>query len=152
MRVTRAQIQEAARRYTATPFKPKGRMLGRGLDCVGLVLCVAGDLKLVDKSGLPLNGACYSTYSDQPLGNLVHELCGKHLVYKPVREMQPGDVVSINFANGACHVGIIVEDFNHRVGIIHAYAGGPQKVGEHLLDSKWMRRIAGCFEFPEVID
>lgn len=127
-------------------------MLGRGLDCVGMVLCVAGDLKLKDGTGTPLHGGLYTTYSDQPVGNLVHDICKLHLIQKDQADMRPGDMVTINFAGtGACHVGILVEDFNRRLGIIHAYAG-IGKVTEHLLDDKWKRRIAGCFSFPEVID
>lgn len=152
MPVTREQVQAAARKYLGTPFADKGRLLGRGLDCVGLPLMVAGDLNLVDRDGVPLNGASYSTYSAQPQGTYVHDMCMKHLVYKPTREMLPGDVVSLRVVSSPCHVGIITEDVNGRVGLIHAYSGGPGKVIEHLLDVKWQRRIVGCFKYPEVID
>lgn len=152
MKVTRAQVVAEARRWLRTPFGHQGRTLGRRIDCVGLPLMVAGALGLSDKSGKPLNGACYATYTSQPLGTYVHDVCMEHLEYKPLREMLPGDVVSISIATAPCHVGIITEDKNHRPCLLHAYDGGLHEVTEHILDTKWQRRIVGCFKFPEVID
>ena|SRR5208282_1894848 len=150
--VSRDHIVAVARKYLDTPFAPKGRMLGIGLDCVGLPLMVAGELALVDKSGMPLNGGTYSTYSDQPVGNYVYEMCMKHLVYKPVREMLPGDVLCISVVSAPCHVAIASDDAQGLACIIHAYSGGARKVVEHPLDKKWQRRVTGCFKFPEVRD
>lgn len=150
--VTREQIVAAGRKYLGTPFKHQGRLMGQGCDCVGIPLMIAGDLKLVDKSGIPLNGDCFHTYSAQPVGNYVHDMCMEHLVYKPVREMLPGDFLSMKVVTAACHVALVTEDDKGRVCILHAYSGGPGKVVEHLLDEKWRRRIVGCFKFPEVRD
>lgn len=148
--MTGQDIVAEARKWLGTPFKAKGRLLGHGLDCVGLPLMVAEGLGLQDRHGQPLNGACYSTYSDQPVGTYVHDMCLKHLVAKPVREMKPGDILTLNVSTAPCHVAIVSEDHKKRLSIIHAYSGGPAKVVEHLIDIKWRRRIAGCFSFPEV--
>lgn len=150
MKITRAMIDKTAREYMDTPFAPKGRVKGQRTDCVGLVLMVAGDLGLADKSGMPIHAGLYTTYPDQPVGNYVYDLCMQHLVYKPVREMLPGDVLCLNQGAGACHVGFCSESSDGRVSIIHAYSGGPNAVKEQPLDFKWQRRIVGCFKFPEV--
>ncbi len=150
--VTREQLVATARKYLGTPFRHQGRLLGVGCDCVGIPLMVAGDLKLLDKSGMPLNGDCFLNYTPQPVDNYVHDMCMEHLVYKPVREMLPGDIVSVRVVTATCHTAMITEDANGRVGILHAYSGGPKVVTEHLLDEKWRRRIVGCFKFPEVKD
>lgn len=148
--ITRERIVAAARVYIDTPFGHQGRTKGRALDCVGLPLMVAGDLGLVDKDGQPLHGGCYTTYSPQPVGNYVYQMCQKHLVYKPVREMLPGDVLVFAVPSAPCHVGIVSAE-KGAINIIHAYnvAG---KCVEHVLDVKWQRRIVGCFKFPEVED
>jgi hypothetical protein len=129
----------------------QGRIKGLGIDCVGIPLCVAGDLGLKDKDGLAMNGKLYASYSPQPDGNHVHRMCQKHLVQKPVREMKPGDVISMKVESAPCHVGIVGEDANG-LTIIHAYSGMMNKTIEHSIDAKWRRRIAGCFAFPEVED
>lgn len=152
MSVTREQVVAEGRKWLGTPFAHQGRLLGVGCDCVGIPLEIAGALKLNDKSGMPLNGACFSTYSAQPLGSHVHDMCMEHLEYKPVREMLPGDVLSMQVVTAACHVALVTEDAKGRACILHAYSGGPGKVVEHLLDEKWRRRIVGCFKFPEVHD
>lgn len=150
--VTREKIVEIARTYIGTPFARKGRVRGKGLDCVGLPLMIAEELGLVDKSGKPLNGGSFSTYSDQPTGTYVHDVCLEHLVYKPVREMEPGDIVTVNVVTAPCHVAVVGSDSKGRATLIHAYNGGPKLVIEHPIDAKWQRRIVGCFKFPEVID
>lgn len=150
--VKREVVVAAGRRYLDTPFRHQGRLLGVGCDCVGIPLMVAGDLGLLDKSGMPLNGDCFRSYSSQPADNYVHDMCMEHLVYKPVREMLPGDIVSMKVVTAACHTAMVTEDANGRVCILHAYSGGPGKVVEHLLDEKWRRRIVGCFKYPEVVD
>jgi|SRR5580698_1597457 NlpC/P60 family putative phage cell wall peptidase len=148
--MTGQDVVAEARKWLGTPFKAKGRLRGLGLDCVGLPLMVAEALGLSDKSREPLNGRRYSTYSDQPLGTYVHDMCVKHLVAKPVREMKPGDILTLNVSTFPCHVAIVGEHPKHGLTLIHAYNGGPGKVIEHLIDIKWRRRIAGCFRFPEV--
>lgn len=146
---TRADIVACARSYVGTPFVHQGRVKGLGIDCVGIPLCVAGELGLKDKDGLPMHGNLYASYSAQPEGNYVHRMCQKHLVQKPVREMKPGDVISMNVVSAPCHVGILGEDAGG-LTIIHAFSGMTNKVVEQPMDVKWRRRIAGCFAFPEV--
>lgn len=149
MPVTREQLIAEARSWVHTPFQDKGRRKGQGLDCVGLVLCTASDLKLVDKTGVPFSYAMYNNYSSQPTGNFVHLTCHKHLIAKSTTAMRAGDVVTMMVPSAPCHVGIL-GDSPEGLTLIHAYSGGGGKCMEHLLTAPWKRRIVGCFTIPNV--
>ena len=150
--VTRAQIVAEARSFKGTPYQDKGRMKGRGLDCVGLPLMVAGALGLKDKDGKLIHGGLYTDYSSQPLADYVHQLCMKHLVHRPVREAKEGDVVSVAVATAPCHVGILGRDDAGNLTLIHAFNSGKNIVIEQPIDEKWRRRLRAAFKFPEVTD
>jgi len=161
--VTRDAIIAKAREFLGTSLVHQGRVKGKCIDCVGLVLCVAEELGLRDKNGNALLGSDHLNYGPQPLGSLVHETTKERLAVKwersqgtPMPELLPGDVLTIRNPHAACHAGI-VSSLNGAVAIIHAYPVGParpgprnkQRVCEHVLDARWRARIEGIFEFPE---
>ena len=148
----RADIVACARTYVDTPFVHQGRMKGKGIDCVGLVICVAAELGLQDKLGkvasiedLP------QQYSHMPQGNLTHDTMGQHLHRKGMDAMKPGDVVTCRFRGATSHAAILGSN-EDGLTLIHAYSGEAERCVEHPLDEVWKRRIAGVFEFPEVED
>ena len=47
MSATRADAVRVARTYIDTPFQHMGRLPGVGLDCAGVLVCVARELSLV---------------------------------------------------------------------------------------------------------
>jgi len=160
----REDVIAKAREFLGTPLHHQGRIKGKRIDCVGLVLCVAEELGLLDKNGNPLRGRDHLNYGPQPLGNLVHETAKARLALKweaaqkiPMPAIAPGDVLTIRNPNAACHAGIASE-INGSLAIIHAYASGParpgprnkQRVCEHVLDARWRARVEGIFEFPGV--
>lgn len=148
---TRAEIIAAARKYSGTKFVHQGRSL-KGLDCVGLILCVAEDLQLFCTSGKPLLGADYFNYGHEPAGHYVFEKCCERLIRKPVTDMKAGDVVVMRVPLTPTHVGILTE-VHGQLGLMHAYsARGIEKVVEHGLDIQWRRRIVAAFEFPGTIE
>lgn len=149
---TRKQIIETARTYAGTPFCHQGRYKGKACDCAGLVLMVAEELGCADKNSAPvlaLND--HRGYGPQPAGCTVLDICKARMTQKLASEMRPGDVVCMKTPEYPSHVGIVTE-FNGVAYIIHAYDGGPRTVTEHRLDEKWLRRIAGVFQFPGVED
>jgi NlpC/P60 family putative phage cell wall peptidase len=143
---TREQIQETAREYLGTPFQHQGRIKGHACDCVGLPLMVGDELHLVDKNGKPFKAMDNANYSSQPLDRFVHEEAQRRLIEKPIDQMQPGDMITLRVPSVPCHVAIVTS-LQGGLGMIHAYVVS-DKVVEHVLDRKWLKRIEGCFEFP----
>ena len=141
--IARTQIVATTRTWLGTPFQHQGRIKGRGVDCVGLPLCVMAELGVTDLL------ADYRNYPSQPTGRVVHEECQRRLIEKTMAEMLPGDLLTLRVPTVPCHTAIIT-DLNGGLGIIHAYNGGPRRVVEHILDAKWRRRIEGVFEFPGI--
>jgi hypothetical protein len=147
---TAADVFEQARKYVDTPFLDKGRRLGQGVDCVGLVLCVAEDLGIKDRFGIPILRADYTDYAKQPSDSFVHETCKERLELQPVgKAFAPGQIVSMRIPVFPCHVGILAlrgEDLY----LIHAYDSGLRKVSEIIFDAAWRRRVVGTFQFSGV--
>lgn len=164
---SRADVVAKAREYLLanTPFHHQGRTKGRGIDCVGLPLCIAEDLGISDKEGVPFTRYMYANYDRQPIHDEVLKLFKKHLLEKHIAApLEPGDILAIRNPTSACHAAIVVSMPSGEwgkppvLGIIHAYGtdavaiprGGTEKIVEHILDFKWRRRIAGVFTFPGV--
>ena len=145
-------IVECARTYVGTPFPHQGRVKGKGIDCVGLPLCVAAELGLKDKRGNPIHVELAGKYSDQPQGNLVHETVGYYINRKGMPDMKPGDVLTMWVAHGATTHAGIVGDSPEGLTVIHATSGAGDACVEHLLTGYWREHIAGVFQFPEVED
>ena len=137
----REEIVSEARKWLGTPFRTKGRIRGRGVDCVGLPLCVMRDLGLADWT----NEEWARVYPDQPMTDMVLEICRARLGEKAFEDRLPGDLLVFRVPTVACHAAIATD-----VGMIHAYAGGVARVVEHRIDYKWERRIAGAFTPPGI--
>jgi hypothetical protein len=149
--VTRKLVVETARSYENTPFHHLGRVKGTGVDCVGLVLCVAEDLGLKDVHGVPLLRNDYTDYSPQPLGDFVMHECKYRLIEKSIGSMLPGDVITMKVPYSACHAGFVVERHG-ALYVIHALNSSTvPRVMEHILDKKWHHAITGAFSLPGVI-
>lgn len=157
--VSGADIVTAARKYLGKPLRHQGRF--KALDCVGLVLAIADDLRLVDIHGQPIKRADYANYGPQPVDGAVQEEISQRLLEVPSPAasspaalnalsllLQPGDVVTLRVPLIPCHVGV-VSTVAGKPGVIHAYSSS-KKVVEHRFDANWLRRIAGVFRFPGV--
>jgi hypothetical protein len=167
-------VIECARKYLDTPFGQRGRQINKAIDCIGVVLCVGSDLGISDKEGNPFHPEMYKNYPNQPFGDEVQEECKNRLIIKSLgrpasfSQMIPGDIVTMRippetafrkvFAKNekltpVTHVAI-VSNLNGALGVIHSYNSESvrKRVVEHLIDLRWMRRIAGVFSFPGVTD
>jgi cell wall-associated NlpC family hydrolase len=147
----RQQVVECARSFIGTPFAHAGRSKGRGLDCVGLPLMVAGELGLTDTNGQPLNGQLYTAYTPQPVDTIVLDLCATHLRRKGLQDIKPGDILVMKVPSTPCHVGILTEMHGDQLYLVHAYTGVGKCV-EQPVDVRWKRRIVAAFEFPNLED
>lgn len=133
-------IEQEARKQIGTPYRHHGRD-ERGLDCVGLVIKVAKDLGLSD---FDVTGYPRQAVDESMLG-----LCREHLAEVSKSDMQPGDVVVMNFHNQR-HMGILGTYPLGGLSLIHAFQWKPPQVVEIRLDDKWRARIMAAFRFKEV--
>jgi NlpC/P60 family putative phage cell wall peptidase len=134
----RDRLVAVARQWLGTPFRHQGRQPGRGLDCVGLVVCAARHCGLADYD--------VTDYPRLPQGDaLAGHLRAAGLVAVDPRAALPGDVLLMRFTREAQHVALVTDG-----GILHAH----EQVGrvvEHRLDESWRRRIVAVYRFAEVI-
>lgn len=138
--VDRPSIVSAARAYLDTPYLHQGRMKGCGVDCAGLLMCVAYDLKIRDVR--------VSDYGRQPDSARARSIIEQHMERVRFADIAPGDVLSFAIANDVQHYGILTEINPHR--FIHAYQT-VGKVVEQSLVGPWVRRLRGCYRFPEAV-
>lgn len=125
-------IVAIARSYVGTPFLHQGRVPGFGLDCAGVVVCVARELGLDgDFKEVP--------YGKYPHGATLQRLCDVHM--DPVSLFGPGDVLLMAWEAEPQHLAIASD-----IGIIHSYAKA-RKVVEHALDPVWRSRIRAAYRF-----
>lgn len=90
------KIVEQARTYLGTPWHHLGRSRG-GVDCVGLVTCIAYDLRLVNY--MPPSYSRKTTHAT--MLNQFAKFCDR----VPVQKMEPGDI-PVFMTGGRNHCGI----------------------------------------------
>ncbi len=125
-----------ARTALGTRFQHQGRSLTRGVDCIGLVICVMHKLGLSDFD--------YTNYAKMPPADLMTKTMREILQVIPNDQMQPGDLLRFRVAGEPIHVGIATD-----VGVIHAVQSASGVV-EHRLDHAWQKRIVETYRIPGV--
>lgn len=131
-------IIDTARGYLGVPFRHQGRSR-RGLDCLGLLVCVARDLGMPEADNDMLN------YGHSPDGGILKSAldaaCDRVMV------AAPGCVLLLSFtvAAGGQHVGIATD-----IGILHAYAPC-RRVVEASIPPEWQSRIVARYRLRSVM-
>lgn len=135
-------IVEAARTLVGTPYRHQGRQPGQGLDCVGVVICVARILELGD-------------WTETNYGRLPNPRRMGDILRAKMREVdgppQPADVLWISFSNKrptertATHLALCSGPGR----IIHAYQPA-RAVVETTLSDDMRRRIVAIFRYPDL--
>lgn len=133
--MTADEIIAAARDCVGTPFRHQGRLVGEGLDCVGVPLHVASvfGLETVVVGGYgrtPVEGQLEAALASQPC-----------LMPVEIADRRPGDVLLMRLPREPSHVAI-----NAGETIIHAYEATGKCV-EHRLDERWQARIVRVYRF-----
>ncbi|WP_310476922.1 peptidoglycan endopeptidase [Sandarakinorhabdus sp.] len=100
----------AARAGLGTRFRAQGRLVGVGLDCVGVALLAAAGAGLQLGPAPPY--ALGGDYADLLAATL------RQLGLRRVRRSQPADLVEYALAPGHRHLALITDR-----GILHAHAG-----------------------------
>jgi cell wall-associated NlpC family hydrolase len=130
------RLDHAARAYLGTPFRHQGRNPDIGIDCIGLIVLAGED------AGHLFPVFDRTDYGKDPVDGLLEEML--RLAFgPPLSDMQPGDIVAIDFKGAVRHVGIVGE---HPAGLslIHTnMAVG--RVTEARIDWKWRKRIKGVY-------
>lgn len=140
-RVTGAEVVAAARGWLGTPFCHQGRLIGVGVDCVGLVIGVARSLGLSD---FDVTG-----YARRPDSDMLETQARELMQPIPIAAARPGDVLLIAIDGRAQHLAIRSE-LAGDPAMIHAYAP-MRRVVEHRIDAGWAARIRAAFRLPGVV-
>jgi len=141
MMATADQVVAAARSYMGVRWHHQGRSRA-GLDCAGLIICVARDLGL---TAFDVGG--YGTSPDGRMSQILRAQC---IAQAPGTEPEPAMVAEIRFEREPQHVALIVPYHLGGVALLHAMSRFPRRVTEHRLDAEWRRKIVALYRLPGV--
>lgn len=134
MSITRQQIVDKAREYIGVPVVHAGRNKN-GVDCIGLLICIAYDLGMYD-----INHVNYSPYVVPE--QFVQELEKFATRKNEFATFELADIIMFNVGKWPHHVGLVskLENGDGEISFIHTdmIAG---KVVESRLDRSWSDRI-----------
>jgi cell wall-associated NlpC family hydrolase len=134
-KITRGQVTALAISYAGTPFVHGARLPGAGLDCIGVVVCLARHFAIPHSD--------LTAYPMRPNG-MLKPMLDQQLV-RVYREPQEGDVLLMTFGGQPHHVAVMVDGSR----IVHAY----QNVEKCVVQSytkNWRAKVRAVYEFPGV--
>ena len=130
-------IVAEARRWKGTPFSHQGRVLGKRVDCVGLISMVARAAGAKSRD--------VANYTDNPDPIEMKAILDRELINIPIADAKPGDIFWMIYGSPKPrHLAIFTG-----TGIIHAYSQNGAVV-EHELDEKWRRRVRAVYRYPGI--
>jgi len=138
MTILGQRIVEAARTFCGCPFHHQGRVK-EGMDCIGLLVCIAKKLEL------PYCDV--NTYNRYPVKGVLDCGLAKSVKEIPIEDARDGDILTFwisRVTKHAQHVAIKSDK-----GMIHTYSA-VGKVVESTLDSRWTHRLCAAYRFIEV--
>lgn len=119
-------------------------MIGVGVDCIGLVICVARAMGVVPPAW-DVTG-----YSRIPDGKTLVRHLDERMTKIARSELQPGDVVCVVFDKHPQHVGIVGDYVHGGLSMIHADSKRERVLETRLMFCESMK-FAGAYRFPEVV-
>ena len=131
-------IVSKAREFLGTPYHHQGRVKGGGVDCAGLVICVAHELGL---SAYDINN--YPRKSD---GIELKQLFNKNAILTKKKDI--GNIILLQIKQVPQHCGIIgiKDDF---MTLIHA-CRKRKKVVEIELTQNYINQIVSIYKSPNL--
>ena len=144
-RLSRQAIVQEARRWIGTPYRHQASLLGVGTDCLGLVRGVWRNSYGFDPERPPAYSADWAEASGR---ETLIAAADRHLRRIANQDRQPGDVLLFRFRRHlpAKHAGVLAT----ATTMVHAAEGA--SAVEIVLSPWWQRRLAGVFQFPNLID
>jgi NlpC/P60 family putative phage cell wall peptidase len=139
------RIVLTTRTWIGTPYVHQASCKGAGTDCLGLLRGIWRELYGHEPEMVP---AYTPDWSEPQREERLLEAARRHLVEKPLTEIQGGDVLLFRMTarSVAKHLGIVGQGGSEPT-FIHAYSG--HSVVENALTLPWRRRVAACFSFPQ---
>lgn len=135
-------VVDKAREYLNTPYLHQGRLKGQGVDCIGLVICVAHELGLSDFD-------C-ADYARTPNKEMLLTLSQEQMKRIDAIEAKPGDVALFRILKQPQHFGILGNYYrDNALSLIHAYSS-VGKVVETYFSPQWGARAIAYFRLPGV--
>lgn len=136
----RNDVIASARRLIDVPFRHQGRG-PEGLDCVGLIIAVAHDLRV----GLDWPEMPYALF---PPADTVRGALDRYLDGPLPGPPRPGDIALVRRRRTANHLAIVA-DGDKPYSLIHA-DWSQERVVEHRADWHWQLRVAALYRFEGV--
>lgn len=147
--VSARTVVQTAREWIGTPVHHQEAQRGIGCDCVGLVRGVGMELGIFPQDFWTLPGVMrWRAYGREPVGTFL-EAMAAFLTRREVaaEEALPGDVLALRFTGRPRHCAIVGDHPFGGLTLIHALH---EKVIEHRLDSRWLKRAVAVYRFPGV--
>jgi hypothetical protein len=145
----------AARSWLGTPYQHQARCKGAGVDCAGLIVGVAAQLRISQFD--------FTNYGRQPLGDTLRDMMRSQTSELPSgAPWQAGQIALMRFKDEPQHLGIIGINplplgegrvraaLGDEPTLIHAY-GHAGKVVEHRLADVWRARIMARYDYHGVV-
>jgi len=137
--MTRSEIIITVRKYLNTPFRHQGRDPGKGLDCVGILICASKELGITDFD--------YKNYTMRPDTKVMMKYMSQFADRIPIKEAKAGDIYQLHFTDEPTHYAVITSDNT----ILHAYLRAGKCV-EHSMNDHWKRRITYAWRLKGIDD
>jgi hypothetical protein len=141
MHVNHKQIIEIANSYIGIPYRHQGRSKVVGMDCAGLVICVAHDVGISTFDT--------SSYSRRPNPTeFTREMIKGGCTEIRFDKRQNGDILRIAEDRWPVHSGILEIDDQGEEWLIHAWLPA-RKVVKEKLTEKRKNQISTVWRYPE---
>lgn len=146
------EVVAIARSWLGTRFRHQGRRKinqhDKGAcDCIGLILGVANELHIKCRSsGQPIMDLDRHDYPLITSDNILSSALDYSFCKSSSLVAKPGDIMLMNVAGNAQHVGICSDYQDSAFGLIHAHLS-TQKVVEHRLNLSFKYKIVAIYEF-----
>lgn len=125
--ITNQMVVDEARSYMGIKWRHQGRSRVHGIDCAGLIVCVAHKLEITDYD--------FSAYPKVPDGKSFLKHFKNNLatvrLSPGMRGVMSGDIVVMRDKHYPCHCGFLVIE-NGKLNVIHARADRHKVVEEPL--------------------
>lgn len=140
--VNREQIKDKFLEYVNTPYRHQGRLKGVGVDCIGLIVCVANELNLFDLKNDSTN------YRMIPDGKFLMLKARENLEQIQINEIETGDILVMTFDKEPQHFAFYYKQ-NEEEFIVHSYSQ-IKKVLIQRYDDRWKEKTNFAFKFKEL--